>query len=256
MATLVADLDALMRRLGAPKVDLLGFSFGAELALEYALTHPERLGRLVLQSPSGGDYVRMAETETYGFAALARDGDDRERLERLAREPIISPAARIAAIWRGADAAVADRFQYRRAKAAVEARRLDKASGFQNTGLMNAVMFSDARLSHTPLMRRAAGFAVPTLVLVGAYDRTTGVDVARDLAVTLGDARLVVFGESRWGGWLPLPASEGQSGRCHANLSIGSHPPWRLPPLASTWPRTSSRFTRSAAPVRSLSAGR
>jgi proline iminopeptidase len=196
MATLVADLDALVHRLGAPRVDLLGFSFGAELALEYALAHPERLGRLVLQSPSAGDYVRMAETETYGFAALAGNGDDRKRLERLAREPIASPAARIAAIWTGADAAFADRFQYHRARAAAEARRLDAASGFQNTGLMNAVIFSDARLGDTPLMRRAAGFAVPTLVLVGAYDRTTGVDGARDLAVTLADARLVVFAES------------------------------------------------------------
>ena len=32
--------------------------------------------------------------------------------------------------------------------------------------------------------------------MVGAYDRTTGVDVARDLAVVLGGARLAVFAES------------------------------------------------------------
>jgi len=196
MSTLVADLDALVRRLGAPSIDLLGFSFGAELALEYALAHPERVARLVLQSPSGGDYRRMALTETYGFAALAANGQDRARFARLTGEPITSPAARIAALWTGRDAAFADRFQYHRPRAAAEARRLEAASGLHNSGLMNAVMFSDTRVWGPPLMQRASAFAAPALVLVGAYDRTTGVDVARDLAASLQDARFVVFAAS------------------------------------------------------------
>ena len=84
MPTLVADLDALIQRLGQGPVNLLGFSFGAELALEYTLAHPQNVARLALQSPNGGDYVRMAWAETYAFAAFAR-GEDRARLDRLAR---------------------------------------------------------------------------------------------------------------------------------------------------------------------------
>ena len=57
--------------------------------------------------------------------------------------------------------------------------------------------------------------------------------------------------ESRWGGWLPLPTSKGQCGCCHDNLSVGSHPRWRLPPLASTWPRTCFKCTPSATRARS-----
>jgi proline iminopeptidase len=195
MPALVADLDALIRHLGQTRVDLLGFSFGAELALEYALAHPERLAHLVLQSPNGGDYVRMAATETYGFASLAR-GEDRARLERLAREPIASPAARLAELWKGATDADVDSYHYHRLEIAARARQLDAASGFQNSGLMNAVMFSDQRARGAPLMARAAAISTPALVMVGAYDRTTGVDVARDLALVLGGARLAVFSDS------------------------------------------------------------
>lgn len=195
MPALVADLDALVGRLGHDRVNILGFSFGAELALEYALAHPEKVARLVLQSPNGGDYGRMAVTETYGFAALAQ-GEDRARLNRLAQEPVTSPAARLAVLWKGAGVAFADRYHYHRPDAAAQARRLEAESGLHNTGLMNAVMFSDQRPRTGPLMQRAAAVSAPTLVMVGAYDRTTGVDVARDLAVILGDARLAIFAES------------------------------------------------------------
>src|SRR3954452_25412271 len=56
-----------------------------------------------------------------------------------------------------------------------------------------------------------------------------------------------VQSESRWGGWLPLPASQRQGGAV-TQLELGA-PQWRSRPSASTWPRTSFRFTRSAAPA-------
>lgn len=46
----VADAEAVRRHLAAERVDLLGFSWGALLALLYALEHPARVGRLVLVS--------------------------------------------------------------------------------------------------------------------------------------------------------------------------------------------------------------
>ncbi len=47
----VADLEAVRRHLAAERVDVLGFSWGALLALLHALDHPGRVGRLVLVSP-------------------------------------------------------------------------------------------------------------------------------------------------------------------------------------------------------------
>ena len=45
---LVADLDALRRHLGQERVTLFGHSWGANLALLYAATHPTRVDRVVL----------------------------------------------------------------------------------------------------------------------------------------------------------------------------------------------------------------
>lgn len=46
----VADVDAVRQELGVEQVDLLGHSWGGMLALQYALDHPERVGRLVLSN--------------------------------------------------------------------------------------------------------------------------------------------------------------------------------------------------------------
>jgi pimeloyl-ACP methyl ester carboxylesterase len=49
---LVDDVEALRGALGAERVDLLGHSAGANLALRYLERHPERVARLVLVTPS------------------------------------------------------------------------------------------------------------------------------------------------------------------------------------------------------------
>ncbi len=55
VARSVADLDALRRDLGAARIGLLGHSWGATLALRYALVHPDRVSRLVYVSGTGID---------------------------------------------------------------------------------------------------------------------------------------------------------------------------------------------------------
>ncbi|WP_435176995.1 alpha/beta fold hydrolase [Actinacidiphila sp. bgisy145] len=51
----VADLDAVRRHFGRERVALLGHSYGADLALRYALAHPERVSGLVYVSGTGID---------------------------------------------------------------------------------------------------------------------------------------------------------------------------------------------------------
>ena len=48
---LVSDLDELRAALEIDRVVLLGYSFGSELAMEYALAHTKRVTRMVLQAP-------------------------------------------------------------------------------------------------------------------------------------------------------------------------------------------------------------
>ena len=47
------DLEALRVRIGAPRIALYGVSYGTRVALEYARRHPERVERMVLDSPLG-----------------------------------------------------------------------------------------------------------------------------------------------------------------------------------------------------------
>ncbi|MFG2951794.1 alpha/beta fold hydrolase [Streptomyces adustus] len=73
-ARFVADLDAVRRHFGFGRMALLGHSWGAQLALEYALAHPERVSALVYAAGTGiGPDADWRDTCTANF--LARLGD-------------------------------------------------------------------------------------------------------------------------------------------------------------------------------------
>jgi pimeloyl-ACP methyl ester carboxylesterase len=88
-----ADVDALRRALGFERVDLLGFSYGGQLALHVARTYPDVVRRLVLAGPEGSDHTlklpltadlhlqRVSEL-TEGFDLSELLGRALERLER------------------------------------------------------------------------------------------------------------------------------------------------------------------------------
>jgi proline iminopeptidase len=77
----VADLDAVRRHFGLERMALLGHSWGAQLALGYALAHPERVSTLVYVSGVGigpdADWH-----PAYRVAFLSRLAEHPERLAR------------------------------------------------------------------------------------------------------------------------------------------------------------------------------
>lgn len=54
-AAIADDIDDIRNALGAPRVSILGFSYGTRLAMAFARRHPERLDRVVLQGPTDAD---------------------------------------------------------------------------------------------------------------------------------------------------------------------------------------------------------
>ncbi|WP_205749062.1 alpha/beta fold hydrolase [Frigidibacter oleivorans] len=99
MAELGADVGAILTELGYDTVDVLGYSLGGGVALQLALTDPERIDRMVLVSTTyssdgffpeikqqqvaiGADIApMMAETPMYqNYAALAPVPEDFPRL--------------------------------------------------------------------------------------------------------------------------------------------------------------------------------
>lgn len=59
----VADLDALISCWGAAPATLIGYSWGALLALLYSVEHPHHVGRLALVSPAAASAEGRAEFE-------------------------------------------------------------------------------------------------------------------------------------------------------------------------------------------------
>ncbi|HKH17121.1 MAG TPA: alpha/beta fold hydrolase [Solirubrobacteraceae bacterium] len=65
----VADMEAIRRAVGAPRLTLFGISYGTELALAYARTYPGRVERLILDSVVDPD-----ESDPFGLAGFRAMG--------------------------------------------------------------------------------------------------------------------------------------------------------------------------------------
>ena len=94
------DLLAFMDRQGLPRADVLGFSDGGNIALIFALRHPDRVRRLILNGanldPKGvKPLVQLPIVLGYHFASLSKSPKAKARAELLGlmvNEPHIDPA--------------------------------------------------------------------------------------------------------------------------------------------------------------------
>ena len=94
------DLLAFMDRQGLPRADILGFSDGGSIALIFALRHPDRVRRLILNGanldPKGvKPLVQLPIVLGYHFASLSKSPKAKARAELLGlmvNEPHIDPA--------------------------------------------------------------------------------------------------------------------------------------------------------------------
>lgn len=190
---LVADLEQLRRALDVDRLDLLGYSFGGRLALEYALAHPDRVRRLVLQAPAIAPSPLAEAIQLTGFLTVASEAE-RQKIRAIMASgaPLDEQLARV---WDTVSVTTVDRFLFHDPAAARRNRRMWVESGLVNTGRM-ARALQRQRADSVPLLERARAFGGETLVISGAWDRNVGVDVARNLAAAMPRARFAVFGGS------------------------------------------------------------
>jgi proline iminopeptidase len=78
----IRDLDAVRHRLAGPQTALLGHSWGAHLALRYAIEHPDRVSYLIYVSGTGIDPDRRWHAD-YERNLRRRLGDHLPRWETL-----------------------------------------------------------------------------------------------------------------------------------------------------------------------------
>ena len=166
IATFVADLGALRAYWGYDSWTVMGHSWGAELALMYALRHPERVSRLVYLSGTGIDPAWHAEYRRNRAARLSPG--DRERLRRLDERRTIASATDLARIndERSTLLATTEYFD------ATQLNQIPRYDRFPVNFALNATLGAEAnRLEETGELRaQVAELTVPTLVLDGEAD--------------------------------------------------------------------------------------
>jgi proline iminopeptidase len=195
---LVDDVLALQDHLGLDRADVLGHSAGANIALQYALRHPDRLDRLVLVTPSGRavglepdaamrrEIVRQRQGEPWFDGATAA-------FERIAADGgTESDWVAAAPLFHGRWDASAQALE----AAATAETNCDAAAAFGAEGAFG------------PAAARAgvAGLAAPVLVLGGDVDLQRPPAVTAEYAALFGHARLVMQPGAGHFPWLDDPA--------------------------------------------------
>lgn len=150
MEAAAADVIAICDALELPTIDLLGYSMGGRLALYVALTYPDRIRRLILESASPG-LATAAER-------AARVAADEALAQRIEREGI--PA--FADYWTRLPL-------FATQSADVRARLYAQRLRNRGTGLANSLRGMGTGVQPS-LWARLPELAAPTLLLAGALD--------------------------------------------------------------------------------------
>ena len=181
---LVDDVEALRLHLGLESIDLLAHSAGANLATLYAARFPDRVGRLVLVTPS---------TMAVGIAVT---GEDRLALAKQRSTESWYPAASAAleSIVAGnggdADWAAVDPFFYGRWDAAAKAHH-SAQDGHRNPDGAS-VFAADGAFDPDATRSALAEFTSPVLVIAGEVDLNSVPTGVAQFAELFPNAELVI----------------------------------------------------------------
>jgi len=85
IATMVDDIEALRREFGMPKIVVMGHSFGAVLALEYAAQYPTNASHVIIVAGLWDTQVQCP-LRLERFAKLRPDVYERARNDTLASD--------------------------------------------------------------------------------------------------------------------------------------------------------------------------
>ncbi|MFE1245288.1 alpha/beta fold hydrolase [Fictibacillus sp. NPDC058756] len=186
---LVSDFKVLKDSLGIEKADLLGYSFGGELALEIAYAFPNDINKLVLSGPSLMYSNIQQLIQIQGFMSVA-EGILLERIETILKQKK-SIEEKYNEVWSIVDTKTVDRFLFEDQSVAEQNRLLWNKSGLQNTGQMMKALYKSP--PHVPLLHRLKKIENETLIITGVHDRNTGLSVSKIIDKELNYSSLELF---------------------------------------------------------------
>ena len=194
LASDVADLDKVRQHFHLDAPVLLGHSWGAVLALEYALRHPTRVSHMILMNPAP---VSSADLKILRKFYLAKLGAEMDRQLAIVASPGYKAgdpetvAARYRIHFKAALKRPAD---YEKLMATMKAGLVSQGSA----GILKARAVEDRLMRDTwelesyDLKPKLRGLSIPTLVIAGDSDFIP-VEVADNIARAIPKAQLVTI---------------------------------------------------------------
>jgi proline iminopeptidase len=190
LPALISDLKALQDSLGAPKIILLGYSFGAELSLRYAVAHPDKVDKLILSSPAELSPANML-VQIQGFYAVG-DSTLRNGIEKVLKDTT-ELTNKYNRVWGLATSATVDKFLFVDPAKAQVNRQMWLQSKLTNTGLMAKVYLQNNKAD---LLSHAQNHLTPTLLISGLHDKNGGLHTALGLKQILPNSTHKIYDRS------------------------------------------------------------
>jgi len=163
---LMDDFEKITEWIGSRKVDVLGYSFGGELALEFAFALPNLINKLVLSGPSLIALKTQYIIQISGFMSIADVGLMRHIEKILSEDTTIENKYK--KVWQIVDAETVDRLFFENQQIANMYRNLVMESNLSNTGLMLETFQNNP--AETQLQERLKNIPHNTLIITGVHD--------------------------------------------------------------------------------------
>jgi 3-oxoadipate enol-lactonase len=166
----VDDLAALMTYLGIERALLVGLSLGGRIAIDFALTHPRRVDKLVLLAPGLSGYAFNENDESVKAMIMrAQAGDAKGAMDLWLQHPMMALAM--------ARPAIAPRI-----------RQIAK----DNEKIWTALPAGE-RVPDPPAIKRLGEIRAPTLLIVGDRDVPDIQKIIKLLAAGVRGARTEII---------------------------------------------------------------
>lgn len=182
----VRFLDAL----GLDEVAVVGNSMGGMIAAQVAISHPERVRRLVAVGGLGRNILSPSPGEGINLLMDFTDSPTRERLDAWLASMVFDPAT------------VTDEMRDARWQQATEPATLASARMMYSRKAFEAGQAAVAASDRTPLWAMLHRIQAPTLLTWGRDDRVSPVDMALLPMRTIPDVEVHVF--PRCGHWVMI----------------------------------------------------
>lgn len=188
---LVNDLEALRIELEIDQFNILGYSFGGELALHYAVTHPQHIHKIILESPSLITLSISNLVQLSGFLSVFDDGNRKLMNDYLQNHDIYQS---IEYAWSIASVEETDQLLFHKPNYAILNRKLWEESGLVNDGIFyNEIVKS---LNSENLLEQITSLDIPALIITGIFDKNTGIATTELIQSKLKKCQVEYFKES------------------------------------------------------------